>query len=122
MIAALRSWDPRVAGEEGVGRGTPLGNPFIVTGSCSPDAAVLAYWELLKGERSAHEIGRELGLPVHESQGRVSHVRRVGALMRLVGRVRDGESVTVRCPCRHETCHAYVVREWVAREVARVSA
>ena len=62
-IDALRSWDPRVAGEERVGRGTPLGNPFTVIGSGSADEAVAAYWELLKGERSAHEIGRERGSP-----------------------------------------------------------
>ena len=42
-------------------------------GSEGADEAVAAYWELLKGERSAHEIGRERGVPVHESQGRVSH-------------------------------------------------
>ena len=118
-IDALRSWDLRVAGEGRVGRGTPLGNPFTVIGSGSADEAVAAYWELLKGERSAHEIGRERGVPVHESQGRVSHERRMGALKRLVDRVRCGEVVTVRCPCTHATCHAYMVREWVRREVGR---
>ena len=73
-----------MAGEDRVMRGTPLGNPFLVSGAGSSDEAVMAYWELLKGGRSAHEIGRNMGIPVHESQARVTHARRDGALARLV--------------------------------------
>ena len=61
-------------------------------GAGEADEAVAAYWELLKGERSAHEIGREFGVRVHESQGRVTHTRRMGALLRLAARVRAGEA------------------------------
>ena len=102
------------AGEERVGVGSVLGSPFVARGDRT-DEATVCYWELLKGGRSAHEIGRDLGIPVHESQGRVTRARRDGALARLVSRVRDGEAVGVRCSCRHEPCHAYMVREWVSR-------
>lgn len=111
-----------MVGEDRVMRGTPLGNPFLVSGAGSSDEAVMAYWELLKGGRSAHEIGRDMGIPVHESQGRVTRARRDGALARLVSRVRDGEAVGVRCSCRHEPCHAYMVREWVSRAALRSDA
>ena len=115
---ALRHGDARVPGEEWVCRGTPLGNPFVVRGGESADEAVAGYWELLGGRRSVHAIGRDRGLVVHESQGRVTHERRAGALDRLVSRVVSGEAVAVRCPCRCDTCHAFAVREWVTRAVA----
>ena len=118
-ITALRAGDRRQIGEESVMRGTPLGNPFLVRAGRGAEPAVEAYWRLLQGRGTAHEIGRASGIPVHESQGRVSRARMLGALGRLVARVRAGEAVFVRCRCRHAVCHAHMVREWVAREVAR---
>lgn len=95
-----------------------MGNPFRAVG-VSAEKAAAAYGELPGGARSAHEIARARGLTVHETQGSVTHDRRMGALMRLVARVRAGEHVCVRCPCAQSVCHSSLVREWVARELAR---
>ena len=106
------------AGEERVGVGSVLGSPFVARGDRADDATV-CYWELLKGEKSAHEIGKGSRVPVREAQGRVTHARRAGVLRALVARVLAGEVVYLRCPRPSDVPVGDLVRAWVERTVRR---
>ena len=110
--------DPQ-AGEERVSLGSLLGSPFVAR-PANADEAVVCYWELLKGERSVYEIGREAGVSVHETQSRVTHERRVGTLNYLALRAWAGETVYLRCPHAVDVPVGDLVRAWVERTVERL--
>ena len=99
--------------------GSLLGSPFVAR-PANADEAVVCYWELLKGERSVYEIGREGGVSVHETQGRVTHERRVGTLNHLALRAWAGETVYLRCPRAVDVPVGDLVRVWVERTVERL--
>ena len=102
-------------GDVSIRRGTVLGNPYLMRHEGERDEAVASYWRLLRRGGSAHEIGRESRLSVHETSGRVSHTHRMAALRQLARRVEMGESLRLVCACRPRACHGSVIREWIER-------
>ena len=100
-----------------VRRPTVLGSPFRLRAEADRDASVENYWLLLKGDRSAHELGRAAGLQVDEQAGRVPHAHRIAALRQLARRVESGEKLRLVCACRPKACHGDLIREWILREL-----
>lgn len=110
--------DAFVAGEIDIRRrGASLGvygNPLEMLVEGDRSAVVEGYRELLAGSKTAAQIARErrLGSP-NESNARIPLHRRMQALSRLAERVRNGETLHLRCACKPRKCHGDVIAEWI---------
>lgn len=72
-------------------RGTPLGNPFVMSDTNSREKVVLDYYKWLRQEFTKGDV-------VHKT------------LMDIVNRVQAGEQVKLICCCKPLLCHGDVIK------------
>ena len=117
-VVVLGPGDAFVAGEIDIRRkGASMGvygNPLEMLAEGDRHAVVGGYRELITGSKTASQIARErrLGTP-NASNARIPLHRRMQALSRLAERVRNGETLHLRCTCKPRECHGDVIAEWI---------
>ena len=118
QVIVLGPDDAFVSGEIDIRRaGAQMGvygNPLIMRAESERDAVVDGYGDLLRGSQTAGQIAhaRRLAAP-HAACARVLLHRRLHALSRLAERVRNGETLRLRCGCKPRRCHGDVIAAWI---------
>jgi hypothetical protein len=117
-VIVLGPGDAFVAGEIDIRRGGAsmgvYGNPLEMRMEGDRATVVGGYRDLITGSKTASQIARERRLgPPNVSNERIPMHRRMQALSRLAERVRNGETLRLRCACKPRECHGDVIAEWI---------
>ncbi|MCK9279301.1 MAG: DUF4326 domain-containing protein [Melioribacteraceae bacterium] len=72
-------------------RGTPLGNPYIVSDSMSREQSVLNFYKYFR-----KEFFKKTDV--------------YNAIMEIVEKVKSGENVKIKCCCKPKLCHGDIIK------------